>query len=494
MATSKVDSLVVHMYKMGTGDCFVLKFMKGRSVSFKMLIDCGVWSGSAATIKNFVKTLKEDVEDHVDALVVTHEHKDHVLGFQAARELFTDGKFKADRVWLAWCENDANRKVRDWKVKYGDKKKLLLAAAAELNRVVKSKSYGRQFEGSRFSSNLHSMRKQFAAALNEFAQLHADSLSAASGTYVGALEGMRVAKEDISPSIAREYFSPGDLISGLPGLEGVRAFVLGPPRLIDKVKTEHGDDDDSFDHNKDIDDDELLVHALRRLSNDESSSESLPFDKSYNASGTNYSKEAWRRIDHDWLFASGYLALRMNSLTNNLSLALAFEFEDSGRVALFPGDAEFGSWESWHDIQWEKKGLKAFKTGGDLTTENLLNRTVFYKVAHHLSHNGTAKRLGLDMMTHKDLTAMATLDYSVISNGWKSTMPNRLIVKQLLEQAKGRLIVMNEEDLFFDLDGSVPLSDKIKEYRKSMSDTERNAFESALDASHEHYIEFVIQG
>lgn len=494
MATSKVDSLVVHMYKMGTGDCFVLKFMKGRSVSFKMLIDCGVWSGSAATIKNFVKTIKEDVEDHVDALVVTHEHKDHVLGFQAARELFTDGKFKADRVWLAWCENDANRKVRDWKAKYGDKKKLLLAAAAELNRVVKSKSYGRQFEGSRFSSNLHSMRKQFAAALNEFAQLHADSLSAASGTYVGALEGMRVAKEDISPSISREYFSPGDLISGLPGLEGVRAFVLGPPRLIDKVKTEHGDDDDSFDHNRDIDDDELLVHALRRLSNDESSNESLPFDKSYNASGSNYSKEAWRRIDHDWLFASGYLALRMNSLTNNLSLALAFEFEDSGRVALFPGDAEFCSWESWHDIQWEKKGLKAFKSGGDLTTENLLNRTVFYKVAHHLSHNGTAKRLGLDMMTHKDLAAMATLDYSVISSGWKSTMPNRLIVKQLLEQAKGRLIVMNEEDLFFDLDGSVPLSDKIKEYRKSMSDTERIAFESALDASHEHYIEFVVQG
>lgn len=493
MATSKVDSLVVHMYKMGTGDCFVLKFMKGRSVSFKMLIDCGVWSGSAAKIKSFVKTLKEDVEDHVDALVVTHEHKDHVLGFQAAQELFTDGKFKADRVWMAWCEDDSNSKVRDWKSKYGDKKRSLVAAAAELNRVVKSNSYGRQFEGSRFSSNLHSMRKQFATTLSEFAQLHTDSLNATSGTYVGALEGMRVAKEDISPSVKREFFSPGDFISGLPGLEGVRAFVLGPPRFIDKVKTEHGDADDSYSHNKDIDDD-LLVHALRCLTENDSLVESSPFDKAYYSSNKNYSKEAWRRIDHDWLFASGYLALRMNSLTNNLSLAFAFEFEDSGRVALFPGDAEFGSWESWHDIQWGKKGLRAFKSRTDLTTEDLLNRTVFYKVAHHLSHNGTAKRLGLDMMTHKDLVAMATLDYSVISSGWKSTMPNRLIVKQLLEQSKGRLIVMNEKDLYFDLDDSVPLSKKVKEYRKSMSDTERSAFESALDLSNEHYIEFVVQG
>ena len=248
------------------------------------------------------------------------------------------------------------------------------------------------------------------------------------------------------------------------------------------------------DHNKDIDDDELLVHALMRMAGDGNFSESSPFDKTYNAFGSSYSKEAWRRIDHDWLFASGYLALRMNSLTNNLSLALAFEFEESGRIALFPGDAEFGSWESWHNIKWGKKGLKAFNSNDALTTEDLLNRTVLYKVAHHLSHNGTAKRLGLDMMTHRDLAAIATLDYSVISNGWKSTMPNRLIVKQLLAQAKGRLIVMNEDDLFFDLDGSVLLSDKIKEYRKLMSDTERAAFESALDTSQEHYIEFVVQG
>ncbi len=107
-------------------------------------------------------------------------------------------------------------------------------------------------------------------------------------------------------------------------------------------------------------------------------------------------------------------------MTNNLSLALAIGFEDSGRVMLFPGDAEYGSWASWHKINWTEPS----RTPGTHLTEDLLNRTVFYKVAHHLSHNGTAQRLGLEMMRAPDLAAMATLDYSVISNGWTTTMPN----------------------------------------------------------------------
>ena len=95
------------------------------------------------------------------------------------------------------------------------------------------------------------------------------------------------------------------------------------------------------------------------------------------------------------LILTGYsvqvaFALRMNGLTNNLSLALAFEFMDSKKVMLFPGDAEFGSWASWHRIKWDEKGAD-----GKHYTEDLLNRTVFYKVAHHLSHNGQPKDLGL---------------------------------------------------------------------------------------------------
>ena len=198
------------------------------------------------------------------------------------------------------------------------------------------------------------------------------------------------------------------------------------------------------------------------------------------------------------MFSSGSFALRMNGLTNNLSLALAFEFEESGRVMLFPGDAEFGSWASWHTIQWndddrrtedkdkDKKELKHL-------TEDLLNRTVFYKVAHHLSHNGTAQRLGLEMMKHKDLVAMATLDYNVINDGWTSTMPNRGILRELLLRTKGRLIIMNEEGLFFDFNEQVPLKDKISEARNRMTVKERKHFDENFDNTNPLYFQYTVK-
>ena len=76
-ALSRINKVDIHMYRMGTGDCFVVKFKKGNTVSFTMLIDCGCWSGDSARLTPYLKELKKDVNDHVDVLVVTHEHKDH---------------------------------------------------------------------------------------------------------------------------------------------------------------------------------------------------------------------------------------------------------------------------------------------------------------------------------------------------------------------------------------------------------------------------------
>jgi len=54
--------------------------------------------------------------------------------------------------------------------------------------------------------------------------------------------------------------------------------------------------------------------------------------------------------------------------------------------------------------------------------EDLLGRTVFYKVGHHLSYNGTALEKGILMMKDPSLAAMATLDRHRIAKGWTSTM------------------------------------------------------------------------
>jgi hypothetical protein len=478
----RIDQVVVQMYRMGTGDCFVIKFLKQDTVSFKILIDCGCWSGSKEKLTPFVKKLKEEVGNRVDVLVVTHEHKDHVFGFEQCRDLFMDGSFQADQVWMAWTEAD-NPRVRKWKKDYGQKKFALRAIAEKLGRTVESQSFKDQLSGTYGAFALVERKKNFAKVLRDFADLHAreaDLDALAAGTYVGDLEGMRVVKKEIANSNVT-YFSPGDIKESVHGLEGVRIYVLGPPTVYDQVKTEKGPVGEAYEHNDDLADADAFAAAA--AAGDEPGNEiPPPFDAAYISTRpkdqATYRRpdEAWRRIDHDWLFSAGSFALRMNSLTNNLSLVLAFEFLDSGKVLLFPGDAEFGSWKSWHSINWSSRVA-------GLTTEKLLNRTVFYKVAHHLSHNGTARGIGLDMMTSSDLCAMATLDYDVISNGWKSTMPNVGILRDLFEKTKGRTVIMNTRELLFDREAAVSVERKLEEYRRRMNAAERDEFERCLDES-----------
>jgi len=487
--TDRVDQVVIHMYKMGTGDCFVLKFKSKGNVTFKMLIDCGCWNQKRSKIEPFIKALRDDVEGHVDVLVVTHEHTDHVLGFEAAEDIFTADDFKIDRIWMGWPENDAVQKIKTWKRKYGDKKKAMALAAKQLQEKVKSADFEKQFEGSRHANQILALRRRFSAVLSEFAELHVSG-----GTYVDGLKGMQIVKTKLAKNNV-DYHKPGDVLQHIPGLPGIRIYVLGPPERWKQVKQESGDATEAYEHNDELEESDLFMRALDRTLGGHNGTAVEPFEKSYVTEDAAVvdgykNKEAWRRIDDDWLFSAGAFALRMNELTNNLSLVLAFEFIDNnpvGKVMLFPGDAEIGSWKSWQDIKWKEKGFP------DLSTEKLLNQVVFYKVAHHLSHNGTARSVGLNMMTHPDLVAMATLDYKVISDGWKTTMPNRHIIRDLLEKTKGRTMIMNENGLHFDGEDQIPLTGKIAEFREQkMSVAEKKAFEDALDNDSIFYMEYVL--
>jgi hypothetical protein len=493
--STKITEAEVRMYRMGTGDCFVIKFFAGKTERFKMMIDCGTWSGKKEDLAVYIKDLKAYVNNSIDLLVVTHEHKDHVYGFDACEELFTNN-FDIKKIWLAWTERDGGDKVEQWKKDYGDKKAAVALAAANLQKALASPAYARQFAGNREGDKMLGARKNFADALQGFADLH---LSAKAGVYVNGLEGMEVVKKKLVKNNKHvKYLNQGDIEADILGDAGVKFYVLGPPNDWEDIRRESGKDEhDTYGHNNDLSESDAFALAMSNYSSAMPDS-ALPFDprsidESKDTETTKrYNAQDWRKIDYDWMYGAGSLALRINSITNNLSLALAIEFEGTekkpGRVMLFPGDAEFGSWASWHKIKWAQKGKD-----GKHFTEDLLNRTVLYKVAHHLSHNGTAKRQGLEMMIDKDLAAMATLDYSAISGNWKTTMPNRAIISELLTKTKGRLMIMNENDLFSDLDNKVPLGDSIIKARTKMSAKERTAFINQCDVTNDLYIQYRVK-
>jgi beta-lactamase superfamily II metal-dependent hydrolase len=461
----KITHSDIRMYKTGTGDCFVLKFFHKEESIFNMMIDGGTWSGSKEKLTPYIKNLKSFVGNKLDVLVITHEHKDHVHLFDVCIDLFTQD-FEIDEIWMAWCEEDGSDEVEQWKKDFGQKKKALADASRLINNAIVNQEFEKQFKNSFGAAEAMSLYENISESLLGLSALHFKSDT--NQNYLGGLEGLENIKNLIANNNIR-YLKQGESIRH-EKLQGVKFHVLGPPNTYEEIKKLKGrkGTDDTYEHNKVLEKSDSFSMAVSNLGS--ISNEGI-FDAKYVSKSDeiknyyNSENTQWRGINLDWLISGATnLALRLDKGINNLSLVLAMEFEDTKKVMLFPGDAEFGSWESWHKIDW--------KDYPDNFTEDLLSRVVFYKVAHHLSHNGTAKAKGLELMTSKNMVSMATLDFDVISKWWKSTMPNRALVKELIRKTKGRLIIMNDKNMYYDFKNRIPISDKIEEGKLSLTKQE----------------------
>jgi hypothetical protein len=96
-----------------------------------------------------------------------------------------------------------------------------------------------------------------------------------------------------------------------------------------------------------------------------------------------------------------------------------------------------GNWLSWHKLAWNQGG----KT---ITAQDLLGRTVFYKVGHHGSHNATLKARGLELMPN-GMTAFVPVDQVMAGKkGWHA-MPLQALLDAL--RARGCTTVRIDEPL-----------------------------------------------
>lgn len=470
-----VEQIVFRTYRIGTGDCFTLKFLKKGTVSFTMMIDCGSCKGDSAYFSGFVKTINADLQGKIDLLVITHEHLDHIIGFSRAQAEFD--KMNIGQVWVGWTEDPTNGLAADLKKKYGKNVAALKSAISKMNGFLDDPGYADKFGGEFGVSQTLGAKKTFAASLQESLELYQEPLPAKSGS--GRTEMSR-AMDYVLKVLSEKsgqspfYCKPGAPVPALPGTEGIRFYVLGPPQDETALKTEVVKDD-VYDRKTSFADNLGFDTALAGSLDEDC----LPFLNCF-ALSENEKQQAYiqafgqpdnkyRNIDCDWLNYAGSLAIRLEKYINNTSLVLAIEFADSGKVLLFPGDAQSGNWESWHD-----PNLKWFieKNGGQVTVtvKDLLRRTVFYKVGHHLSHNGTASRSGLDLMESQELMSVATLDYGHINTIWKNTMPSPGVLSTLIRKARGRVFRID--------DGLIATPEALAE-RAKFSKADADAFTSS---------------
>lgn len=452
-AAGKVTKGVIRMYRGGTGDFFVLQFKKGNSVSFQMMIDCGcIKAGKDHFVERLADLKAFTKNKSIDLLVVTHEHADHINGFELARDTFKDIEFK--KVWFSWTENEEDPFANKLRKENSELDNAINVAVAKLNKLTKD-GYFKKLHASEGSNGLMARGKShFINSLTELNGLNLVGwLGAKAGkpkpTMVELLKTWNVIKEGTEV----EFLEPGEVKANLAGALGLRFYVLGPPKNVASLNLEHSDDGNFEKRENASKKDFALVSALAASGSTGITSYQLPFDAAYelpNDADTVKMQSVyksggdWRKIDSDWLFSAGSLAMRYEKSINNTSLALAIQFEDSERVLLFPGDAELGNWLSWHkELEWP------VKVGGQTEkkkAEYFLNKTVFYKVGHHMSQNGTAKAKGVEMMTSDDLTVMATLDFRKIHDGWLNTMPNDYLAAELINKSKGKFFFEGERE------------------------------------------------
>ncbi|HJW45899.1 MAG TPA: hypothetical protein VJ484_05360, partial [Lysobacter sp.] len=267
-----------------------------------------------------------------------------------------------------------------------------------------------------------------------------------------------------------DYLYPHENVRPIPGAQSARAFVLGPPRDVDKIDDLNPIGDENFG-----DDD---GHGFGAASGGTAAglAKGSPFPRRhvlpldhvftdrhlgpffsdyYGGDGAAVDEAedgkeiplnaAWRRMTADDAADAGALALAMNNATNNASLVLALELSKGGKVLLFVGDAQAGNWRSWSDGEFDDDGTT-------VTAEDLLGRTVLYKVGHHGSHNATlngkasSKQACLAWMAKGRhaaefvamITAVEAWAHQKPKPDWNHPWP--AIKDALMEKARGRVL------------------------------------------------------
>lgn len=532
----KADSVSIRMYCHGFGDCFLLTFLSHGQPVYRMLIDCGMLTGDTDRLRQVIENIKTECGGRINLVVQTHEHKDHISGFNLRdknNKLLWDD-IAVDRVWLAWTENTGSNgdDLAIQLKKKQDKKKKALAKALQLyNTSIRQAEHRTMMNKEYQGSDYYAAQQRYATALQQILGFFDISEQEVAGLAANGNELGLTMKDAMGYFINRSrahgspdinFWNPGELAdTKATGLPGINFYFLGPPKDYDKLRVM----EDSQHIEMYLTEMGLSDNFFMALTEDEESSQELsPFHRRYKWHPEevtteqqndednvwtlyNDKKHNWRSIETDWLHNAGALALNLDSYTNNTSLVIAIELEESEKVLLFPADAQIGNWLSWTQaidgksteprLKWQvtRKGKKE-----TITAAALLERTVFYKVGHHASHNATARKHGLELMTSEDLVAMITVDEEVAKRqgkkGWK--MPAEDLYQRLLEKTRSRIIRLDKGNLL--ANGVKDLPEGAKPNKQQMSDFNSCVSESDIIITTESgrrrplFVEYMVKG
>lgn len=347
--------LTLRAYGVGFGDCFLLTFHYGGGTGERhVLIDFGSTQKPPNPRRNLLSAIAEDIatvtNGHLDVVVATHRHTDHVSGF-ATRN---NGKGPGNRI----ANLNPSLVVQPW-TERPDAPRNWTGKGAVADGV--------------WTSSLTLMREVAAASLSETRHLSPALREEIQFVAKDGLSNLSAVKNlaQMGKKTAVVYASHGTRLPLAKLLPGVSVKVLGPPTLAQKsdIVNQKATNREEYWH----------FHSFWQLRANTTmlKAGTALFPRAATYGSRDIPPESrwfiWRLRQ-----ARGEQLLRivraMDDALNNTSLILLIKA--GAKKFLFPGDAQWENWE--YAIQKNRSELR---------------NVDFYKVGHHGSLNATPRTL-----------------------------------------------------------------------------------------------------
>lgn len=396
-------SVTIRMYTVGFGDSFLVT-VASDGATWRMLVDCGVHAhgrpeigGRTREIGETVDTIVSDLREgapegtppHVDVIVATHRHADHVSGF--AEDAWS--QVDVGEVWVSFVEDPDDPDAVSLRTEQ-------TASAAAIAKAARALAVsGRPG----FDSPFRAVAEDFAVN----AVFEGPNLAAMSRLLGGDGAGF-------ANSPRRRFLPDRNPIRNriATSVPGATISVLGPSRDPADLKRMNPPKKDHWLAYAD-DLDPAVIDAPRPLF-------AQPYIVDESDIGTVISeglREAAEKSrleflgsEVDELLAAAAVLERS---VNNTSVF--FVLEVNGRHLLFVGDSQEGAWRHVLDDPDARGGL---------------DHLVFYKIGHHGSHNATPRRFVEEVLDGGPEPLYAMLPWGSVKE-WDDTIPEPDLITAL---------------------------------------------------------------